>query len=225
MSMRTSERDFGRRKIMDTYRKSKKSMPLFKIRLATVVTALCVFMLTGASYAVTYTDSSPQTTAGQNFVFTFSPVNPWNGGNGTFTVHARGDYSVEYPTSEYLNWDIDGLISDVGAPDYGTVINEFSFDDVEWEQSYTINGGLLDAITSDSSIAISIDLSSAVNYQIDPSKHFVEVEITYNASGSPCPSPAEPNNPDPCDYATEVPVDTCLSWSDSSVTPPLPPNS
>jgi hypothetical protein len=208
---------------MDTYMKSKKSMLLFRKRTATVMTALCVFMLAvGAANAVTYTDSAPQTTPGQNFVFTFSPVGPWSGGNGTFTVHARGDYTIAFPTSEYLNWDIDGLISDVGAPAYGTLINEFSYDDVEWEQSFTISGGLLNAITSDSSITISIDLSSAVDRQIDPSKHFVEVELTYNSSGPQCPPPPEPSNPDPCDEAIDIPVDTCLFWSNSSPPPPQP---
>ena len=210
---------------MGTYRKSKKSMLLFRMRTATAVTALCVFILAGASNADTYTDSSPQTTPGQNFVFTFSPVGPWSGGNGTFTVHARGDYSVEHPT-EFLNWDIDGLISDIGAPTYGTVITEFSHDDVEWEQSYTINGGLMAAITSDSVINISVDLPS--NIDIIGVHSFVEVELTYNASGSQCQPPPEPNNPDPCDGTgtgtTEVPVDTCLSWSDSAVTPPPLPS-
>ena len=143
---------------MGTYRKSKKSMLLFRMRTATLMTALCVFMLAvGTANAVTYTDSSPQTTAGQNFVFTFSPVNPWNGGNGTFTVHARGDYSVGN-SSEYLDWDIDGLVSERAGPSKGgTVIQNWGGNDVEWEQSFTINGGLMDAITSDSVINISLD--------------------------------------------------------------------
>lgn len=206
---------------METYGKSLNSVFLFRMRTATLMTALCVFMLAaGAANAVTYTDSSPQTTEGQNFIFTFSPVNPWNGGTGTFTVHARGDYTVG-TSSEYLDWDIEGLVSDLAAPSAGgTVIQEFNSNDIEWEQSFTINGGLLNAITSDSSIAISIDLSGSVDYQIDPSKHFVEVELTYNASGSPCPPPPAPDNPDPCDGATEVPVDTCLSWSESGTPPP-----
>jgi len=187
------------------------------MRTATLMTALCVFMLAaGAANAVTYTDSSPQTTAGQDFVFTFSPVNPWNGGNGTFTVHARGDYSVD-TSSEYLDWGIDGLVSDRAGPlKGGTVIQTFNYNDVEWEQSFMISGSTLNAITSDSSIAISIDLSSAVNYEIDPSKHFVEVELTYNASGQQCPPPAAPDNPDPRDGAIEVPVGTCLSWNNGS---------
>ena len=119
---------------METYRKSLNSVFLFRMRTATLMMALCVFMLAaGAANAVTYTDSSPQTTAGQNFVFTFSPVHPWNGGNGTFTVHARGDYSVS-ASSEYLDWDIDGLVSDRAAPSAGgTVIQTFNFDDIEWE--------------------------------------------------------------------------------------------
>ena len=210
---------------METYIKSLNSVFLLRMRTATLVTALCVFMLAaGAANAVTYTDSSPQTTAGQNFIFTFSPVNPWNGGNGTFTVHARGDYSITIST-EYLDWDIDGLVSDRAAPSAGgTVIQTFNYNDIEWEQSFMISGALLNAITSDSSIAISIDLSSAVDYQIDPRIHFVEVELTYNASGPQCPPPPAPDNPDPCDGAIDVPVDTCLSWSGGGPPPPPPGN-
>ncbi|MHC4068843.1 MAG: hypothetical protein ACYSR8_04595 [Planctomycetota bacterium] len=203
---------------METYRKSLNSVFLFRMRTTTLMTALCVFMLAaGAANAVTYTDSSPQTIPGQNFIFTFSPVNPWSGGNGTFTVHARGDYSVEHPI-ECLNWGIDGLVFDVGAPAYGTVINEFSHDDVEWEQSYTINGGLMDAITSDSVINISVDLPSNIN--IISGSSFVEVEMTYNASGPQGPLPPAPDYPDPCDGAVEVPVDTCLAWNTAGCSVP-----
>ncbi|MHC4638639.1 MAG: lamin tail domain-containing protein, partial [Planctomycetota bacterium] len=201
---------------MDPYIKSKKSMLLCRMRTATFMGVLCVFMLTGAANAVTYTDSAPQTTPGQDFLFTFSPVEPWSDGNATLTVHARGDYSVAHPNDESLNWDIDGLISDVGAPAYGTVINEFDYNDVEWEQSYSINGGIIDALTTASSILIYVDLSSDVDYQIDPSKHFVEVELTY--TGAKCPLPSK-LYPDPYDGATDVPVYTWLSWSDS----PKPP--
>ncbi|MCK4786375.1 MAG: hypothetical protein KAV87_21635, partial [Desulfobacteraceae bacterium] len=42
------------------------------------------------------------------------------------------------------------------------------------------------------------------------------MELTYNASGSPCPPPPAPDNPDPCDGAIEVPIDTCLSWNGGS---------
>ena len=190
---------------MEMYRKSLNSVFLFRIRTATVMIALCVFMLAaGGAKAVTYTDSSPQTTPGQNFNFVFSPVNAWNSGNGTLTVHARGDYTVGI-LSESLSWNIDGLVSGSAAPSAGgTVIHEFGSHDVEWEQSFVISGGLLNSITSDSSIAISIDLSSSVDI-VNPSTNFVEVELTYNGSGPACPPPAAPKNPDPCDGAYRGP--------------------
>lgn len=198
----------------NTHKRLLNSMSLFKIHAATVVAILCTFTLaSAASTDVTLTHRWWQNSAGQNFTFTFYPVELSNGTNGTFTIHARGDYSVPYPKAEFLTWDIDALVCGVGAPDYGTVISEFMFNDVEWEQSFTVNGAVLSTITSDSSITISVDLSDAVDYQINPTKHFVEVELTYTTEDI-CPPPPEPNNPDPCDGATDVPVDTYLSWGE-----------
>jgi hypothetical protein len=188
----------------------KHLVSFFKIRTAIFIAVMCMFVLSGTAVAVTYTDSAPQSTAGQNFTFTFHPVESSVGMDGTFTVHARGDYTIGYPSAEYLTWNIEGLVSGTGAPAYGTIIHEFKSDDVEWEQSYTISGSTLDTITADSSITIFVDLSSEVNYQINPSLHFVEVELTYEST---CLPPDAPNNPDPCDGAADVPIDTYLSWN------------
>lgn len=124
-------------------------------------------------------DYAEQTVAGQNFTFTFSPVPLSNGAEGTFRIHARGDYT-HFPgsasgPSEFVTWDIDGLISGVDSPYLGSpVITEFSANDVEWQDTFTISGDLLIDITSDSTVTITVDLENAVGYG-----EFMEVELTY----------------------------------------------
>lgn len=188
-------------------KKLQNSMVLSE-RCDRILAALvCLLVLASAATAETLDDCRDQTIVGQNFTFTFSPVELSDGTDGTLTIHARGDYSVSFPTIEYLTWNIDGLCSGTAAPAYGTVIHQYSHDDVEWEQIFTISGACLTAATSDASVTISLDLSSSVHIY-GPS--FVCVELVY---GYDCLPPAEPNNPDPCDGDVNVPVDTWLSWN------------
>jgi hypothetical protein len=114
----------------------------------------------GVCGMVTYSDSAPITEVGQSFSFTVSLAES-NAGPGTLYIKARGDYSVHpgpfEPTSEHLAWDIDGLISDVAGPIAGaSVLNEYSENNVEWEQSFIIDTKTLMAITSDSQLTLSI---------------------------------------------------------------------
>ncbi|MHC4157495.1 MAG: fibronectin type III domain-containing protein [Planctomycetota bacterium] len=198
------------------YEKTQNSIFLSTVGALARMVVLCVFALVGVANAVTLTDYTPQTTAGQDFIFTFSPAGLSDGTDGTFRIHARGDYSTWSPSDEFLTWDIDGFASDTAASAHGTVIREFNFNDVEWEQSFTINGATLRTITSDSLINILVDLSPGVNHRINPTIHFVEVELCYNTMGPPpCSSPPDPVNPDPCDGAAYVPVDTKLRWNAS----------
>ena len=132
---------------------------------------------------VTLTDYAEQTVAGQNFTFTFSPVPLSDGADGTFRLHARGDYTW-FPGSasgpdEFVTWDIDGLVSGIDSPYLGSpVITEFGANDVEWQDTFTISGTLLTGITSDSAVTISVDLEDAVNMGYGSSQ-FMEVELTY----------------------------------------------
>ncbi len=156
--------------------KSRNSMFFPGMCSTTLVVVLCLSMLPSVVNAVTYTDSASQTVSGQDFTFTFSPVELSDGTDGTFKFHVRGDYSVG-TSSEYLTWNIDNLVSGNAGPSHGgTVIETYTADDVEWEQTFTISGAVLDTITSDFSITISVDLSSQVDVY-GPS--FVEVELTY----------------------------------------------
>lgn len=143
-------------------------------------TVLCVLMLATAADAatVTLTDSAPQTISGQNFVFTFDSVPLSDGMDGTFRMHARGDYSLSTST-EFLTWNIDGLESDTTSPVLGaTVLHSFGGNDVEWEETYTISGADVTAMTSDSWVTISVDLESAVNVGW-AAEDWVEVNLTY----------------------------------------------
>ena len=189
------------------HKKSQNLMALSGRCYRMVAVLVCLLVLASAATAETLDDCRDQTITGQNFILSFPAVELSNGTDGTFTIHARGDYSVSWPQDEYLTWDIDGLCSGTGAPAYGSVIQIYNHDDVEWEQTFTVSGACLSAATADSSVNINLDLSSQVHIY-GPS--FVCVELTY---GSSCAPLAEPNNPDPCDGAINVPVDTNLAWN------------
>lgn len=130
--------------------------------------------------SIVLTDSAPQTFAGQDFNFNFSPVEKSDGTDGIFTVRARGDYSIGFPQFESLSWDIDGIVSETqvtATP--GNLIQEFSFNDVLWEQSFTIGGLDLLNITSDSVVSIVLDLLPGVNLGFDTA--FVEARLEYES--------------------------------------------
>lgn len=175
---------------------------------------LCFLTIAAAASAdVILTDRAAQSVAGQNFTFTFTPVQPSDGSDGTFTIRARGDYGTGV-ASEYLTWDIDGIMSDTSSPYYGaTVLHSYNSNDVEWQQAFVVSGADLVAMTSDSVITITVDLSSAVDYQIDPARHYVEVTLAYNSGSGGCLLPPAPSGPVPADGAIDVPVDTNLAWN------------
>jgi len=130
-----------------------------------------------AAAPIVLTDSAPQTRDGQRFVFTFQPVVPTVGDAGSFTVHARGDYSSD-TSSEYLNWSIEGLASGTASPYRGaTIVETYAYNDVQWEQTWIIDGSVLQAVTADGIVSISTDVSSAVGpeWSADP---FVGVSLT-----------------------------------------------
>ena len=139
-----------------------------------------------ASIAVT--GSAPQTSAGEDFNFNFSPVAQSNGTDGILTIRARGDYSLNFPAFESLSWNIDGIVSQTQvAPTAGNVIAEFNFDDILWEENFTIGGFDLLNITADSVVSLGIDLLPDVNRSF--TNAFVQVTLEYESEPASVPEP------------------------------------
>ncbi len=122
--------------------------------------ALLLVSAAGNAAAVTLAAAAPQTEDGQDFDFRFDSVLLSDGTDGELTIQARGDYQPGNPT-EFLTWDLDFLgIGTTAAPLMGNarILQENSVNDVEWIQSFTIQGSdLLDA-TADGTLSILIDL-------------------------------------------------------------------
>ncbi len=135
---------------------------------------------------VVLNDSAAQTVAGQDFTFSFSPVLLSDGTDGVFTFHARGDYSIGASLGESVDIDLDGVVqfNDLQATN-SNLIQSFSHDDVEWEQSFVVSGADLVTMTSDFGSDLIIDLASGVNLNL--ANAFVEVTLEY--SGVPVPEP------------------------------------
>ncbi|WP_228055954.1 PEP-CTERM sorting domain-containing protein [Lusitaniella coriacea] len=129
-------------------------------------------------------DSAPQTVAGQDFNFSFSPVAKSNGTDGVFTIRARGDYTFGFPATESLSIDIDGIFSQsqvTATP--ANVISNFGFNDNLWEQSFTISGLDLLNITQDSIVNIAVDLLPGVNLSLANAS--VEATLEYESVPEP----------------------------------------
>ena len=167
--------------------RNKNSQFLRKIFGQAVTAVLGMLAVTGTVQAtVLLTDSAVQTVTGQDFTFTFSPVERSDGSDGLFTIHARGDYSATYGTNEWITWSLEGLVSDSAGPYLGSpVIQTYNGNDLEWAETYTISGSVLRSITNDSVVTISADLGSYVDMGLSANP-FVEVELAY----TPVPEPA-----------------------------------
>lgn len=146
---------------------------------------------TAEAAALVLSQVLPQTESGQDFVFDFSSLGLSDGSDGVLTIHARGDYQAGNPT-EFLTWDIDSLgIGSVAGPLTGaaTILQDNGVNDVEWTQSFTIDGTDLLAATSDGSLSILLDLNLddlflGVNHLADT--EFAGVSLAY----APIPEPS-----------------------------------
>jgi hypothetical protein len=133
--------------------------------------------------------------SGQNFVFNFLGAPASNGTGGTLVLHARGDYDGG-PT-ETLSWSIEGIVSagpvggfdafdatpPQGGPfDFVTVFQPLG--NVEFQRTYSLLAGDLDAILADGLVSIFVDLHQDVGL-FDP-PNFVELTLSYD----PVPEPS-----------------------------------
>ncbi len=143
---------------------------------------------------VLFTDSAPQTTAGQDFTFSFNPAPLADGNTGVLTIQARGDYGLNTST-EFLSWDIDSLgIGGTAGPVIGgtTILLNNGINDVEWRQSFIISAADLLAITADSMIDVLIDLNltpTGNGVNLTTSTGFVSVSLSYNTLAGAIPEP------------------------------------
>jgi|LGOV01.1.fsa_nt_gb hypothetical protein len=149
--------------------------------------ALLAFGLTGTASALVYSDSAPITSSGQSFTFNVSPV-AQSSGAGIFTLHARGDYSIEYPHIEnILSWDIDGISTgDLEAPANADSYTKYGFDDVEWTKTFNIDAASLAAITLDSLLTVSITNADSVDNFFETD--FMSFSLDYESAPVPEPS-------------------------------------
>jgi hypothetical protein len=160
-----------------------------------LIFALLLVALVGPARADTLTYYSLQTQLSGDsypnapFIYTFNGVRLSDGSDGQFTILAQGDYSITFPNIEYLNWDIDGLVSGTGAPAYGTVIQEYSFDNVMWTQTFTIPGSTMVAITADGMATLTIQLAIDQVDHFNPTD-FVQGQISFQGLSPPVPLPS-----------------------------------
>jgi hypothetical protein len=148
--------------------------------------ALVAAALPTAASAVTYADSELQTVTGENFAFSFAGVAAPTTG-GTFTVTARGDYTLGFPGIENLSYDLEGLTGTVAPETPGATYTSFSYDDTEFSFTVALTLAQLLAITADNAINISIDLPNDVNFFA--SSAYVAVDVTYNGMSGAVPEP------------------------------------
>lgn len=145
------------------------------------------------------------TVASQTFTFTVADLPEISPGqDATFSIWAEGDFSPENST-EYLTWDLDGTVSEIGGPENGGTVTAKAdksrdnghreYNQVAWNQSWTVDYNAMSSILNDGSIILTIDLSDAVN-KIHKAKlgdegqggDFLLWELSYDTA--PVPEPA-----------------------------------
>lgn len=147
-----------------------------------------------------------QTLDGQLFTFTIENAPLADLVAGTFTIHARGDYSINAPTAnpENIAVTFESFISNqkfaplapplnansifVDANNYSTVTNA---DLVEWSRSTLLPGTFLQSWTQDNKIIITLALSPDVTADLNAgqgSNPFVQATLTYTTSAVPLPA-------------------------------------
>ena len=155
-------------------------------RVVTIYIILC-FALSGAG-AVTFSESGLILQRAQvfNYDINISPENlPLAG--ALFTITASGDFSIDFPGLEYLDWNIESIIQQTGwstanADQY--VLR--AADNLWWQRSIAIDSAALQSITADNQfeliIQTSYDVDPPGSYYPDP---YVSWELEYQAVPEP----------------------------------------
>lgn len=144
----------------------------------------------GAALVTFTSEEFKQTTDGQSFTFTIDNAPLAALVDGTFTIHARGDYTLNSP--EFISVKIeDGnyFDQDLGATaGNSTVTNP---DLVEWSETFLLAGDELVNWTQDKKIVITLALSPDVSVDLNAglgSNPFVQASLTYTAAPVPLPA-------------------------------------
>ena len=133
--------------------------------------------------------SSPITIRDQIFIFDNVGVPLAMSGPAFFTIKARGDYSVG-DFNEFVNWNLDGIVSENGwRPDSAQTVTVFAGNDVLWEQTRTLSDGIMNSLTSDGNITVTLTNSFAVTPLMNPTD-FVSFKLIYEDSIPTVPVPA-----------------------------------
>ena len=114
--------------------------------------------------------------------------------DGTLTIHARGDYTLNSDLETLSIALDDGTATELGALDSNGHNIENQDDLVEWTQSFILSGEDLFIWTQDNRIVITLNLSSAVDVdlyaggQFSNFPPFVEATLTYTPLAVPLPT-------------------------------------
>jgi hypothetical protein len=150
-------------------------------KLALGVLALSLLLAPATASATTVYAYWVQTQTAQFFTVLYGGLAPSTGA-GTFTVHARGDYSLcgqDCKDQESLFWNIDSIVTGYAGPEYGaTILQDFDFNDKEWTQTFLISAAAMALITGDASLNLSAQLGSDVNEYFSANP-FVELTLQY----------------------------------------------
>lgn len=153
------------------------------IKKGIIALALLAGFSFSAQAVVIYSDTQSITASGQAFNFDFLGVEN-SAGDGIFTITAKGDFSLCGPLCaevESISYDVEGLFIGNAGPEWGaTIINDISFNEKEWTQSFTIDSATLAAITNDNNI-ISVVINGP-QVDIINAGDFVQVAFEYEAA-------------------------------------------
>lgn len=153
-----------------------------KQALACAAIAACG-SVASAQFTVMLTDSASITEDGQMFTFTFDML-PGAISAGSLTIDALGDYSVVPPSTETMDWDIDGIASGQGfeADAFSGPVDLFQN---AVSQSWNISESDMAAITADGTLTITIQNAGSVGTFPDQPDDFVSVYLEYRAVPAP----------------------------------------
>ncbi|OAI02784.1 VPLPA-CTERM sorting domain-containing protein [Methylomonas methanica] len=133
-----------------------------------------------------------QTESGQTFTFTINDAPLADLIDGTFLIHARGDYTINSQPPEVISVKIeDGnyFDQDVGATNANSTVT--NPDLVEWSESFLLPGDELFSWTQDHKIIITLALSPDVTFDLNAiqgGNPFVQATISYTTSAVPLPA-------------------------------------
>jgi hypothetical protein len=162
----------------------KKVKKCFVVSLS----GLLILLICGVASAtpIVYTGFQLITSNAQNFAFNEVGV-PQSSGSGLFTIAANGDYSVGASDQESLAWNIDGIVSDSGwKPINADSYDAYSFNDVYWTRTITIDAASMLSITSDNIFTVSITNGGGVDIIAETNPDMVSYRLEYD----PVPEPA-----------------------------------